>query len=235
MRCIKLIATYLLVIVAPNIAFSAQEFKVKDGDVIPIVISSNDLTRITMTEGSRIEQVWGNKDDLEIQPDRERGQLYIKPITDNRSISFFIRDTEGATYTIVASQKNIPSETVILRPAVRKYTKGYYKNETYIEGINRLIKAMALGADANGYSISREDAPVRLWRDFDIRLVALYEGERLNGDIYALKNKRSESVVFHESEFLSFGEDVRAVALESLELLPGETTRVFVIRGVDGK
>lgn len=227
----KLIQFFILYALCSGAANAVQEYRVKDGESVTVTISSNDLTRIAMHGDSRIEQVWGNKEDLEIQPDKERGQLYIKPLTNNPALSFFVRDTEGSTYTIIAKQANIPSETVILKSGHRKTTKGYYKSETYIESINRLIKAMALEADLEDYSSNRHEHPVRLWRGFDIKLVSRYNGQQLVGETYVIHNKTGEKVSFHESEFFSFGEDVRAVSLESLDLVPGESTSVFVIRG----
>lgn len=217
-----------------NIAQAAQEFRVKDGDTITVKISSRELTRITVDGVGRLDKVWGAAGVLEITPDKEKGEIFVRPSRSApTAFSFFVRDDLGATYTIVAKQHDIPSETVLLKPAAPRKSAGRgseYRSTPYIERVKRLMKGMALGEDVAGYTFDDAEKKVPLWAETNITLRRVYTGYDLLGEIYTLENISDKEIVFHEREFLDFGDNVQAVALEQLSLAKGETTFIYVVR-----
>ncbi|HGF7201888.1 type-F conjugative transfer system secretin TraK [Vibrio vulnificus] len=217
-----------------NVAQAAQEFRVKDGDTISVKISSRELTRITVDGVGRLDKVWGAAGVLEINPDKEKGEIFVRPLMSApTAFSFFVRDDLGATYTIVAKQHDIPSETVLLKPAAPRKSVGRgseYRSTPYMERVKRLMKGMALGEEVAGYTFDDADKKVPLWAETNITLRRVYTGYDLLGEIYTLENISGKELVFHEREFLDFGDNVQAVALEQLSLAKGETTFIYVVR-----
>lgn len=232
MSITPLIITVILSCV--NIAQAAQEFRVNDGDTITVKISSRELTRITVDGVGRLDKVWGAAGVLEITPDKEKGEIFVRPSRSApTAFSFFVRDDLGATYTIVAKQHDIPSETVLLKPAAPRKSVGRgseYRSTPYIERVKRLMKGMALGEDVAGYTFDDAEKTVPLWAETNIALRRVYTGYDLLGEIYTLENISDKEIVFHEREFLDFGDNVQAVALEQLTLAKGETTFIYVVR-----
>ena len=232
MSITPLIITVILSCV--NIAQAAQEFRVNDGDTITVKISSRELTRITVDGVGRLDKVWGAAGVLEITPDKEKGEIFVRPSRSApTAFSFFVRDDLGATYTIVAKQHDIPSETVLLKPAAPRKSVGRgseYRSTPYIERVKRLMKGMALGEDVAGYTFDDAEKKVPLWAETNIALRRVYTGYDLLGEIYTLENISDKEIVFHEREFLDFGDNVQAVALEQLTLAKGETTFIYVVR-----
>lgn len=223
-----------LALATVNKAYAAQEFRVKDGDTVTVKISSRELTRITVNGEGRLDKVWGATGVLEINPDKEKGEIFVRPLRSApTSFSFFVRDDSGATYTIVANQHDIPSETVLLKPAAPRKSIGRgseYRSTPYIERVKRLMKGMALGEDIPGYTFDDAEKKVPLWAETNITLRRVYTGYDLLGEIYTLENISDKEMVFHEREFLDFGDKVQAVALEQLSLAKGETTFIYVVR-----
>ena len=224
----------VLVLLFPEIANAAQEFRVKDGDTITVKISSRELTRITVEGEGRLDKVWGAAGVLEIQPDKDRGEIFVRPSgTAPKNLSFFVRDDLGATYTVVAQQYDIPSETIILKPAAPRKSVGRgseYRATPFVERVKRLMKGMALGEAIDGYSFDESDQKVPLWAETNIVLRRIYTGYDLLGEIYTIENTSENEMNFHEREFMDFGDQVQAVALERLSLAKGESTFLYVVR-----
>lgn len=224
----------LVFVFFPALVQAAQEFRVKDGDTITVKISSRELTRITVGGEGRIDKVWGSVGVLEIQPDKEGGEIFVRPSpTAPTALSFFVRDDLGATYTIVAQQHDIPSETIILKPAAPRKSVGRgseYRSTPFVERVKKLMKGMALGEAIDGYSFEDTEKKVPLWAETNIVLHRVYTGYDLLGEIYSIENTSDKEMVFHEREFLDFGDHVQAAALERMKLAKGETTFLYVVR-----
>lgn len=212
---------------------ATQEYRVKDGDTITIKLSSHDLTRIAI-EGGRLDKVWGVPGQAEITPDKDKGEAFVRASPGApAAISFFARDDMGSTYTIVAQQFDVPSETVILKPMSAKKSKDQsatYKSVPLVESIKRLMKAMATDVVLDGYISDSVNVDVKLWKETKITLQKSYSSKELLGEVYQVKNVSGNTMNFQEREFLDFGSHVQAVALEVLELANGESTLLFIVR-----
>ncbi len=58
--------------------------------------------------------------------------------------------------------------------------------------------------------------------------MAKYEGDELNGEHYVVTNKTPSNLILLEQEF--YRKKVVAVSIENLNLLPGQSTNVYVVR-----
>lgn len=219
-------------------ASTVQELMVKDGDTATIKMSRRELTRITVSGAGRLEKVWSNSNTMEITPDKQKGEVFVRPGPGaGSSFSFFVRDDQGSTYTLVAMLEDIPSQTVVLKPAdirLSSIDKSRWKQQPFLENVKALLRAMATGKDASGYTVEPRNARVPLWRETRIDQVQAYVGFALVGEIYLVRNVSKETLKFHEREFMDFGERVSAVALEKLEVAPGDTTTLYVVRRTEG-
>jgi len=217
---------------------AAQEFRVKDGDTIKVKISSRELSRIAVTGEGRLDKVWGASGVLEIQPDKERGEIFIRTTGGApAAFSFFVRDDSGATYTIVAQQYDIPAQTILLKSvALRKSMK---RESTYlvtplVELVKQLMKGMALGGSISGYVLEDLRETIPLWKEANIVLRRVYRGNDLIGEVYTIENRTDQVLKFHESEFMNFGGRTQAVALEYLSLQTDKTGFLYIVRNPSG-
>ena len=230
------VSIYILIslLFASN-CFALQEFKVSDGQSVFVKISKNQLTRIKSSKGALVK-IWGVEGVLEVQPDVKNGEVFVKPTKNNdKSFSFFIKDSGGATYTIVASVVDIPSETIVLIGSNSKLSRGEaraYKASSYKKKIKSLMKAMMLDDDLNGYASQLVKLNIPFWKEAKITLQKKYTGNDFLGEAYTIKNISNSTMVFKESEFIGFGDNVRAISVRNLSLSKGQTTLLYIVRSI---
>lgn len=239
-RAFKGAVILVLAAFVPLASFADQVFTVKDGDSVIVKMSSRELTRLMLDGPGKLKKVFAPQQILDIQADTANGEAYIRPTSTAASkFSFFVKDDLGNTYTLIAEQYDIPSQTIKLKPTggnkkalapneVRKSTR-------HKEAVKGLMKAMANGDDVQGYSIENADVKVPLWRETEIVLRGIYSGPVYTGEIYSIKNLTSEDQVFSEAEFLDFGDSVEATALRELVVQPSSVTLLFVVRMPNGQ
>ena len=73
----------------------------------------------------------------------------------------------------------------------------------------------------------------RLWQGSRLTLVRSWLGQTLMGERFDLTNTSSTPMRLLEQEFFKPG--VLAISVETLNLAPGDTTRVFVVRYREGE
>ena len=224
----------LSLLLFPVGAGAIQSFTVRDGQTITAVISSRELTRVSVAGAERLEKVWAPAGNLQVQPDAAQGDIFIRPAPGApASMSFFVRDTAGGTYTIIAQQRDVPSETILLTPqrrAPRPRTKHPRQHPfTSVDEIKRLMLAMALNQETTGFTTERHETPVPLWKETRIRLTNTYTGFHFTGRVYQIRNVSAQPLTLHEQEFIRLVPNVRAVALRGFTLPSGEATFLYVV------
>lgn len=219
----------------PGGAAGIQKFTVSEGASITAIISSHELTRVSVAGTQRLEKVWAPAGTLWVQPDEAQGDIFIKPVTGAPPVmSFFVRDSTGGTYTIIAEQRDVPSETILLKPA-RPATRPdpdrpRQKSFSYVQEIKRLMLAMAFNRETKGFTKDTHEIPVPRWKETKIVHTATYTGYRFIGQVYEIENLTGQPLTFHEQEFLSVVPDTRAVALRHVTLPGGESTSLYIVR-----
>lgn len=232
----QLLLTMALLALAINVP-AVQLIDVVSGQTATVKVSAKELTRIAMADGARIERVWGMDEHMQVQPDADAGQVFLRPALGSaKAFSFFVRDDAGETYTLLALPVDMPSDTVLLRSGSRTATKastpvGVGENTTpHVQRIKSLMRAMATGVIAEGYLPDYKREPVELWKEAKVLRIARFQGE-LIGEIYEITNVSATPMQLVEHELSRLGTDVAAVAIERHTLTPKQTTRVYVVQG----
>ena len=225
----------LLALTLPSLAGATQAFDVRDGQTITAIIASRELTRISIHGSASLEKVWVAAGHLQIQPD-DQGDIFIKPWSSRPGIhmSFFVRDTDGATYTIIAETRDVPSETILLKPHVVVSSPAVSparkpRPYRHVQEIKRLILAMAKEEEIRGFSRDPDSTAVPLWHETSITRVAVYTGYHFIGHVYTIANTTPYPLTLTEQEFLDFVPDIRAVALDHHTLPGGATTSLYLV------
>jgi conjugal transfer pilus assembly protein TraK len=93
-----------------------------------------------------------------------------------------------------------------------------------------LLVAMASDRAAPDVRVEEVGRPIQLWTEAKFSLMRTYEGRGLIGEKYLLTNISNQTMVLAEQEFDRPEGGVIGVAVENLNLRPGDSTSVYVIR-----
>lgn len=235
---IRLGVLFLLLVTSLG-SFAAQRIQVKDGDQVKVVISRTDVSRLAIEGEGRLKKVWSPQGYLDLQPDKAQGEAFFKAAQGApQTFSFFARDDFGNTFTVVATQSKVPSQTIMLVPQNRQKVSvvdNKRKALPYKKSVNALFKAMFLGNELPGYTIADVDEAVPVWKETSIRLIKTYRNHKFQGEVYEITNVSEEGLEFHESEFFDFGELVLATGLEHLKIGANQKTKLYVVRRKEGE
>ena len=79
-----------------------------------------------------------------------------------------------------------------------------------------------------GISRSFVNQQIPLWKEARMTFASRYDGDGLYGEHYKVTNITNSNLILLEQEF--YRKKVVAVSIEHLNLLPGQTTNVYVVR-----
>jgi len=231
----KLILCSLGVIITANflssVAIAAQEKNIEDGDEFTAEISAIDLNRIKVS-GDRIRNIKGNPGEI-VDPiiDARTGDAFLKlPFPGHKPINIFIVTEKDFTYKGILFPKSIPAEQIVLRNdkavlntggEVVKLARNSYENQ-----IISLMKAMREKKSIDGYQLKSQGKYIDLG-DLSMRRSTTYKGQNFVGEIFLLKNSTNKILNLEEKFFYKSG--VRAIKIETPDLLPGESTEIFIV------
>ena len=265
--------TGLLAAAAP--ATALQVLDARDGVAVEAVLSIKEPTRIRI-DGAAITDVFGNihssncgpaasssssngappaaalpavnpAGEIVLECDRDKGEIYIRPVGDSpKPVNLFISSAH-ATYTLVLRKADTPADTIVIRDPGQRALQamqsptGAAGSQTplgtapnHIRGLKTLLLAMASDRVPPDIRVDELNQPIQLWAEARFSLMRRYEGRGLVGEKYLLQNVSQAVMVLAEQEFdrpdSPSGGQVLAVAVEHHNLRPGETTNVFVIR-----
>ena len=224
----------ITILLLPGSAFALQVVDVVDGNTVPITLSLKELNRIGMADGSRIAHLWGPQDRMTLEADTDGGQLFVRAIG-AQPFSLFVKADNGETYTLLAAPKDIPAETVFLRPPHRNNPKSAAQRALpYIKRIEHLAKALGSHALPDDMTPMQSSRVIPLWKEVHFMREMIYTGDTLTGEVYWLTNLTQEEMRLEEREFNALpGTPIAAVAIDKHLLKPHESTEVFVIRKVE--
>lgn len=265
--------TGLLAAVAP--ASALQVLDARDGVAVEAVLSIKEPTRIRI-DGAPITDVFGNihssscgaaapssserngappaaalpavnpAGEIVLECDRDKGEIYIRPVGDSpKPVNLFISSAQ-ATYTLVLRKADTPADTIVIRDPGQRSLRATQSlagaagpqsplvtAPNHIRGMKTLLVAMASDRVPADIRVDELNQPIQLWAEARFSLMRRYEGRGLVGEKYLLQNVSQALMVLAEQEFdrpdSPAGGQVLAVSVESHNLRPGETTNVFVI------
>jgi conjugal transfer pilus assembly protein TraK len=242
-------------------ALALQRVEAHDGVSVEASIALKEPTRIKI-DGGAISDVFGNiystncgnagaapmlpngqsapavnpSGEVVLECDKERGEIYVKPVgTGSKPINLFVSSGK-ATYTLVLKRVDMPADTIVIvdRTATPLSAPGSAKAAGHAPNHERALKAMlfAMAGDEVPGELRVEEVnqAVQLWAEARFTLMRTFEGRDLAGEKYLLTNVSPAPMVLAEEEFDRDGGDVVAVSIETHTLAPGESTNVFVIR-----
>lgn len=175
--------------------------------------------------------------ELVLECDREKGEIYIRPVgASDKPINLFI-STAQATYTLLLHRSDTPADTIVIRDPGARQARPDAANQgpsgtsaNHIRAMKALLVAMAADRVPPEVRVEEVDKPVPLWAEVKFSLMRRYAGRGLIGEKYLLQNTSQSLMVLAEQEFDREDGQVIGVAIENHNLQPGDTTNVFVIR-----
>ena len=276
-QCLRVTALAGLVVacLSGTSAHALQTLEARDGVAVEAILSIKEPTRIRI-EGAPITDVFGNihssncgltgaatagaaistpvanpGGEIVLECDRDKGEIYIRPVGDSaKPVNLFISSAQ-ATYTLVLRRSDTPADTIVirdksLRPAaagtgVPQSLQGMTgpsgpsgPSANHIRAMKAMLVAMASDRVPPDIRVDEVNRPMQLWAEARFALMRRYEGRGLLGEKYLLQNVSQTVMVVAEQEFdrpdSKAGGQVVGVAVENHNLRPGESTNVFVIR-----
>lgn len=167
--------------------------------------------------------------------DLSKGEIYLRALgTGKKPINLFV-STDRATYTLVLRKDDRPSDTIVLfDPSLPKAEdsagSSRPKQASHVKGIKAMLRAMLARRTPDDVLAEDVNVPLRLWQEASLTLTRTYRGRGFVGERYQLTNIGGLPMTVTEQEFDREGDGVVAVAVESLNLRPGDATWVYVIR-----
>lgn len=178
--------------------------------------------------------------EIVLECDRDKGEVYVRPVGPGaKPINLFV-STGEATYTLLLKRVDMPADTIVIRDKTARRLPGEHsaplanltgRSPVHIRNLKTMLIAMASERLSPEIRVEEVGRPVTLWAEARFSLMRMYEGRGLIGEKYLLTNVSERPMVLAEQEFDREGADVQAVAIENLNLRPGESTSVYVIRG----
>jgi conjugal transfer pilus assembly protein TraK len=251
-------------------AHALQVLEARDGVAAEAILSIKEATRIRI-EGAPITDVFGSihssncggglpaspgavvappalnpGGEIVLECDRDKGEIYIRPVGDSaKPVNLFIASAR-ATYTLVLRRSDTPADTIIIRD--RSLPKAPLQpinplepmgplgpSAHHVRAMKAMLVAMASGRMLADIRVDEINQPMQLWSETKFALLRRYEGRGLVGETYLLQNLGAAAMVLAEAEFDREGVQVVGVAIEQHHLRPGESTNVFVIRRGDDR
>ena len=175
--------------------------------------------------------------EIALECDRDKGEIYLRPMGNSTKPTNLFVSSATATYTLLLRRSDTPSDTIVIRDktlrlanvsSARPAPLGPSAN--HVRAMKGLLVAMASDRVSPDVRVEEVNRPVQLWTEARFSLMRTYEGRGLIGEKYLLTNVSNEVMVLAEQEFDRRDGAVVGVAIENLNLRPGESTSVYVIR-----
>lgn len=206
-------------------------------------VSSKEMSRLSI-EGGRVVNVRFLDGELDLQKDDEAGQVYIRPTSPKKKINIFVTGDSGKTYLVVLTPMTKAADSIVIqeRAAALQQLNQFQQEPmsrqqpylTQSDSYVRAIKAFMIGiANQNTSALDIEAKSayqeVPLWNEVLFVRTKTYSSADLSGEAFQLTNVSRNAMTVQEAEFFKRG--VLAVAIRKHNLMPGESTDVFVVTG----
>lgn len=268
-------AIALVAAMIPVPAHALQLVEASDGVSVEAILSIKEPTRIRI-ENAPITDVFGNilssncgpspalptnpgatapgaglpavnpGGEIVLECDRDKGEVYIRPVGDSaKPVNLFV-SSASATYTLLLRRADTPADTIVIRDKTPKAFRATGATQAAagpspnpVRAMKALLVAMASDRVPPDIQVEEAHRAIQLWTEVRFSLVRQYEGRGLIGEKFLLQNVGTEPMVVTEHEFDRPGSElsgeVAGVAIEHHNLRPGESTSVYVIRRGGGR
>lgn len=235
MTLIRMLLLIACALAAWQPAHALQILDGAEGKKHVVRIPAREMTRIAIEQG-RLQSMRYVTEELEVQQDKENGQVYVKPRTSEKQISVFVISSSGATHELILQPvETMPLESIVIKdPVAKRIAKGREASaqdraSPLDQAVKRLMLVMARKeTDAPDAAFEKLEVPMTLWHGVSFVLTGRYSSYGMVGEVYRLSNVSQSVIRLAEQELFKAG--VKAVAIDQLMLKPGEATDVYVIR-----
>ncbi len=180
--------------------------------------------------------------EIVLECDRDKGEVYIRPVGDSaKPVNLFVSSAD-ATYTLLLRRADTPADTIVIRDKTPKAFRATGAAQAAagpspnpIRAMKALLVAMTTDRVPADVQVEEAHRTIQLWTEVRFSLVRQYEGRGLIGEKFLLQNVGTEPMVLAEQEFDRDGGEVAGIAIEHHNLRPGESTSVYVIRRGGGR
>jgi conjugal transfer pilus assembly protein TraK len=211
-------------------ALAVQIVDGADGATIYAKVSKTEQTRLSVDRG-RIASLRVKDGELGIDPDDETGQMFLSvPPNATKPINGFLTTESGHTYTLILQIVDMPSDSIVIKEqrAKQQASRNDFKSTSYDKAVRRLVSVMANDELPDDMQIKEVGRRLDLWQEAAMTLERQYIAGEIVGERYLVANVSKDAMVLDEREFYRKG--VSVVALDQLNLAPGASTRLYVIR-----
>lgn len=229
-----ILAMALAAALSTSNALAVQIIEAGDGATIYAKVSKNEMTRLSIDRG-RAASLRVKEGELSIDPDDETGQLFLSVPGGHKAdavkpINGFLTTDSGHTYTLILQVVDTPSDSIVIKEPRAKQAPGKndFKSTSYDKAVKRLVSVMANDELPDDMQVKEIGKHLDLWQEAAMTLERQYVAGDIVGERYLVANVSKEPMVLDEREFYRKG--VSVVALDQLNLAPGASTRLYVIR-----
>ena len=219
-----------LALTVPTTARALQIVDAIEGQTALAKISARELTRITI-DRARIRAVTGLEGQLALEKDDHTGSVYVRPTDTTRPVNVFLTADSGRTYALVLQPVDMPADTIVVRDRTQRapaQESALERSGSHERAVKAMVVVLATGELAPDLELRDGGREIALWREARFFLERSYVGRRIVGDRYRLTNVSPVPMRIAEAELYKPG--VLGIAVERLELAPGETTAIYVVR-----
>lgn len=215
----------------PICANALQVLEGAEGELLVGKISLKEATRLTIDK-ERVKYLRFSEGDLIVERDDDNGQMFIRPGDfSGKPINMFVSDEKGRTYGLLLQPVDMPADSIVVRERGYLRQSGGTRLEkagSYERVIKNMVLAMASDAQPSGVEIREVKEEIPLWKESRLVLQRLYLAASIVGEKYLLANTGTSPMTMAEQEL--FRKGVMSVSIENMNLAPGETTNIFVVR-----
>jgi conjugal transfer pilus assembly protein TraK len=217
-------------------AYALQIKSVIDNETTSVKVSSSDVTRI-FVEGDRIKSVKGLKGAYTRENDEKNGEIYIQPsaLFQNRSFTMLINTEQGRHFTLLFHPTASPSESLMLVPkGVGRLRAARFETvSSYDSTLIHLIRHMKNGTLPEGYAVHQvgDTTVYQGGNRYRLTLRTVYEGLRLKGEVFTIKNELKTPIMLDERTFYKPG--ARAISLDRLAVPAKEMIHLYRVMNND--
>lgn len=167
--------------------------------------------------------------------DKGFGKAFIKP-SGKTPFTLFLTDDKGRTYPVhvIPDEKKKGDVVVIHDTSTVKILKKddspvMSEADSHTKTVTHMMQAMGEDLSPLDMTVVEVNQDFSWWTESKVTLVKRYEYKGLVGQVYSLTNISKKKMVLSNKEFYFDG--AVAASVENPILMPGDSTRVFVIKG----
>jgi len=226
----------LKIIIGCLISFNALGFQglnLNPNESATAKISSSELSRI-FVEGDRIKSIRGMENSYIFKSDNTKGEIYLKPTAayQGRMFTVFINTESGRTFTLLLIPIDATSQTIMIKPpAIIKKAEKWERLLPYENTLLNIVLAMFNETELDGFEVKNviDVKPKYLGDIATLKLLTVYNGNHLTGEIFEVKNRKKTKIIITEKEF--YKPNARAISLKD-HVIEGEaSTLLYVVTG----